>query len=254
MTLPEGQNLDSIHSDQSINEPFVEEGRATARMVFDFGLMLSLFSENARDGKVLDFGCGSAWLSEFLVRQGFDTVSFDIHNDLERIVSTRKLVDLRLKSNLWTFVEGDGHEMPFTSNTFSQICCYDSLHHMHDYDKVFSEFFRVTKSGARIIFVEPGARHSKSPETIAFLESLGTDHPGWIERDIVLEEIDLIARKAGFESGIQIVPSMHPLSFQSFSSTEWKTFREGDSALRDQMSEYLSNVNYWERTVFYVER
>ena len=254
MAHAENLNLDSIKSDQSINEPFSEGGRATARMVFDFGLMLSLFSGKASEGMVLDFGCGSAWLSEFLVRQGFNTVSFDIHNDLERIINTRKHVDLRITSNLWTFAQGDGHEMPFSSNTFSQICCYDSLHHMHDYEKVFSEFFRVTKSGARIIFVEPGARHSKSAETIAFLETLGTEHPEWIERDIVLEEIDLVARKAGFEFGIQVVPSMHPLSFQTFNVDEWKAFRDGNTVLRNEMSDYLSNVNYWERTVFYVER
>jgi ubiquinone/menaquinone biosynthesis C-methylase UbiE len=42
---------------------------------------------------------------------------------------------------------------------------------MHTYSLVFEEFFRVLSPGGRAIFVEPGARHSKSPETIAFLES-----------------------------------------------------------------------------------
>ena len=38
--------------------------------------------------------------------------------------------------------------------------------------------------------VEPGARHSTSPETIAFVEAQKKHDPNWIERDVVLEEID----------------------------------------------------------------
>jgi ubiquinone/menaquinone biosynthesis C-methylase UbiE len=116
--------------------------------------------ETERNKTILDFGCGSAWLSELLVRQGFRTMSFDIHDDLERIIRLRKAADIRLDAKNWEFIQGDAHDMPFANSCFSQVCCYDSLHHMHDYLKVFKEFYRVTKKGGRIIFVEPGARHS----------------------------------------------------------------------------------------------
>lgn len=254
MTDMSAGDYNTIRSDHNINEPFSSGGRAPGRMMFDFGLMLSLFSGTSRDGQILDFGCGSAWLSELLVRQGFRTMSFDIHDDLERIIRLRKAADIRLDAKNWEFIQGDAHDMPFANSCFSQVCCYDSLHHMHDYLKVFKEFYRVTKKGGRIIFVEPGARHSTSPETIAFLESLGDKQPGWIERDVILEEIDSVVRQAGFDSGIQIIPNMHPLALQEFDLLNWNKFINGDKKLRKQLSDYLSRVNYWEKTIFYVEK
>ena len=46
--------------------------------------------------------------------------------------------------------------MPFESDTFGHLLCYDTLHHMHDYPKVFVEFFRVLREGGRGILSNPG--------------------------------------------------------------------------------------------------
>ena len=83
---------------------------------------------------------------------------------------------------------------------------------MHTYPLVFEEFFRVLSPGGRAIFVEPGARHSQSKETIAFLESQKKLDPSWIERDVVLNDLDLIAKSAGFNSGVRVVPTPPPAS------------------------------------------
>lgn len=144
--------------------------------------------------------------------------------------------------------------MPFESGTFGHLLCYDTLHHMHDYPRVFSEFFRVLRKGGRGILVEPGARHSTSPETMAFVEAQKKHDPTWIERDVVLEEIDQIARSAGFKAGLSIVPMPHPLALQVYSMNEWTQFRKRDSLQRLRLTDQLASLNYWDRVIFYVDK
>jgi ubiquinone/menaquinone biosynthesis C-methylase UbiE len=125
---------------------------------------------------------------------------------------------------------------------------------MHDYPKVFSEFFRVLQVGGRGIFVEPGARHSSSPETMAFVEAQKKHDPTWIERDVILEEIDHIARDSGFKLGLSIIPMPHPLALQIYSMADWKQFRDGDNLQRLRLTDQLAQLNYWDRVIFYVDK
>ena len=239
--------------DPSLIEPF-GAGRNAGRLLFDFGLMVSLLNENLMKLPLLDFGAGTGWVSEFFVRLGIPTVSFDIHHDLESCISNRLNVDKRLDASIWKFSQGDGHEMPFQNDTFGHLCCYDTLHHMHTYPLVFEEFFRVLSPGGRAIFVEPGARHSQSKETIAFLNSQKKLDPSWIERDVVLDELDVIAKNAGFISGVKVVPTPHPLALEDYSIHEWNMYRQGDVNLREQLANNLSRLNYDERVIFFVDK
>jgi predicted DCC family thiol-disulfide oxidoreductase YuxK len=108
--------------------------------------------------------------------------------------------------------------------------------------------------GGRGIFVEPGARHSTSPETVAFVEAQKKHDPSWIERDVVLEEIDQIARAAGFAAGLCIVPMPHPLALQTYSMVTWSRFRGGDALERSRLTDQLTSLNYWDRVIFYVDK
>ncbi len=67
-------------------------------------------------------------------------------------------------SNKRTFVS-DGHAMDSVEdNFFSNIVCFDSSHHMYDFERTFRELFRVLVPGGRAVFVEPGSKHSTSKE------------------------------------------------------------------------------------------
>lgn len=237
----------------SITEPFTA-GRAAPRLLFDFSVMISLMKLSVLDQPVLDFGAGTGWVSEFCSRMGMQTVAFDIHGDLKTCLEGRVKADSRINPSLLGFTHGDGHAMPFEEDTFGHLLCYDTLHHMHDYPKVFAEFLRVLKKGGRCIFVEPGARHSTSPETVAFVEAQKKHDPSWIERDVVLEEIDQIARAAGFTSGLCIVPMPHSLALQAYSMEAWSRFRDGDSLERLRLTDQLASLNYWDRVIFYVDK
>lgn len=234
-------------------EPFAS-GRAASRLLFDFSVMSSLMDSSLLSWPILDFGSGTGWVSEFCARMGLQTVAFDIHGNLKKCLEARVNADVRIDPSLLSFAHGDGHCMPFDPNTFGHLLCYDTLHHMHDYPRVFSEFWRILCPRGRALFVEPGARHSTSPETIAFVEAQKKHDPTWIERDVVLEEIDQIARDAGFVSGLTISPMPHPAALLMYSMDEWRLFMNGETHQRLRFTDQLAHINYWERVIFFVTK
>jgi hypothetical protein len=50
-------------------EPF-SAGRATGRLLFDFGVMASALKQDLLEHPILDFGSGTTWVSEFLCTDG----------------------------------------------------------------------------------------------------------------------------------------------------------------------------------------
>jgi SAM-dependent methyltransferase len=239
--------------DPSLTEPF-GTGRQPGRLLFDFGVMASLLKPDAADAPLLDFGAGSGWISELCARMGLHTVSFDVHGDLASCLAARAAADRRVDPALLGYAHGDGHAMPFEAASFGHLLCYDTLHHMHDYPRVFAEFHRVLRPGGRAIFVEPGAGHSSSRETIAFVEAQKQHDPNWIERDVVLEDIDQIARAAGFADGVRIVPVPHPQQLMSYTLTGWTRFRKRRWFSRRPYTDQLARINYWDRIVFCVDK
>ena len=233
--------------------PF-DGGRDAIRLLFDFAAMCALMNRDLAADPVLDFGAGSGWISELCVRMGFDSVAFDIHGDLKGCLEARIHSDRRIEADRLAYAHGDGHSMPFEADVFGNLLCYDTLHHMRDYERVFAEFFRVLKPGGRAVFVEPGARHSTSRETIEFVATQKQHDPDWIERDVVLEEIDRIARAAGFAAGIQVTPLPLPLSLPVYPMQEWSRFRAGKRGPRAVLSDRLARENYLERVIFYAEK
>jgi SAM-dependent methyltransferase len=232
-------------------EPFIN-GRDTGRLLHDLGAMLSLLNPRMLEHPILDFGAGSCWITESLARMGQKVTAFDIHTDLEGCIDGRVGADIRIDRALISHVSGDGHAMPFEDGKFGHTLCYDTLHHMHDYDRVISEFSRVLKPGGRAIFVEPGAKHSTSPETVAFM-NLKSHDPTWIERDVVLEEINRCALATGL-SALVIVPMQHPCAATVFSLRDWIKFRRGNIWLRNLFSRAMAKVNYDQRVIFYCDK
>lgn len=236
----------------AITEPFGVP-RSAARLLADFAIMIACMDPSRSNAPVLDFGAGSGWMTEWLARMGRRVVALDIHGDLQACLQHRIDADLRVRPELIAHQQGDGHTMPFGDGVFGHVLCYDTLHHMRDYPRVFTEFARILQPGGRAIFVEPGARHSTSPETIAFLQQQKADDPTWIERDVVLEEINDIARNAGL-SGLTIVPMPHPERPRRFSLSEWRAYRAGNAQPRRAFAEGLADINYNERVIFYCDR
>jgi ubiquinone/menaquinone biosynthesis C-methylase UbiE len=160
----------------TINGPF-GSARNSARLVFDFGAMISCFNDQQPNERVLDFGAGTGWISEWLNRIGYDVYAIDINPDIDNVINLRIDNDLRIQRERIRFETADGHDLPFSDELFGHIVCFDSLHHMKDYHGVLSEMHRVLSPAGRAVFVEPGAKHSTSKETKEFLRKYKADDP-----------------------------------------------------------------------------
>jgi glycosyltransferase involved in cell wall biosynthesis/SAM-dependent methyltransferase len=232
-------------------EPF-NVGRSTFRLFFDFGVMLSCFSSSPNK-RVLDFGAGTGWLSEFLARMGYEVYAIDVDADvMPSSIRLRVLADHRLNLKSITPVIGSGMDLPFPNGFFSHVCCFDTLHHMNDYPKTFREISRVLAPDGRAVFIEPGARHSRSEETIAFIETYKKDDPTWIERDVALDEIAQISKESGF-SNMVVLPTLLP-GLKSYTVSQWTKFRGGDSTLAIDYINLLKDFNYNDHLSFYCEK
>jgi len=94
---------------------------------------------------ILDVGCSSGAVLEFLKTKGFDNCTgIDISNEAVQNGKNRKL----------TIVQGSADQLPFSHNHFDCVIASDIIEHVQDDQQVISEIHRVLKTnGIAIIFV-----------------------------------------------------------------------------------------------------
>jgi SAM-dependent methyltransferase/glycosyltransferase involved in cell wall biosynthesis len=173
------------------------------RYLFDFTIMAR--SLDLRPGaEVLDFASGSGYVSELLNRLGYTTIAFDLDPELLAVGRERLRLDPRCDTARTHFVVGDGLCLPFPDESFDGIICMNALHHMPDYQATLAEMYRVLRPGGRAVFSEPGAEHSKTPESINMMKQFGV-----LERDIILSDIYELARRIGFRR-LCLKPYVYP--------------------------------------------
>ncbi len=245
--------MNNVYQDnQALNEPF-KVGRDESRLLFDLGIAFSSIKKIAGNNKILDFASGTGWISEWLNRMGYDVVAFDIFENFASIGKQRFSLDKRLNIQLINFVICEGGFLSFRESSFSNIICFDSLHHTKDYSKILSEMYRVLIPGGRAIFIEPGAKHSTSKETKEFLTvfkvQLGSN---WIERDVILEDIFYLSQKCGFHQ-MKIKPFLFP-NMCDYCFEEWEQFRNGNHKLAESYLNQITDLNYNGRVCFYLEK
>jgi len=206
---------------------------ASIPYVFAFSTAVAAL-EGAVGDLVLDFACGSGWISEWLNRLGFRTVAVDISSALLNFVKKRLACDSRIDLERFPvrLVECDADRLPFKDESFDGIICMNSLHHFADYQIILEEMFRVLKKGGRASFSEPGRCHSQAPASILEMETTGV-----LERDVVLSEIHTMAMKAGFAE-MTITPLMQPHTV-NYDYSQWQKFMKGGWSITRN---YLNNV------------
>ncbi|OGJ52273.1 hypothetical protein A2335_02510 [Candidatus Peregrinibacteria bacterium RIFOXYB2_FULL_32_7] len=243
--------MSNFINNPGVTEPFSSK-RAISRLLFDFSIMLSCIKEHDNNKNILDFACGTGWVAEFLNRSGFTVYGFDLSPNAIELAKLRVKADQRLDPEKLSFFDCDGHALTsMKNNFFSNVVCFDSLHHMKNFDKVISEISRILIPGGRAIFVEPGAKHSTSKETIEFMEKYKSQDPTWIERDIIIEDINEIGSKNGFEE-MKLKPFLDP-SMINYNLKDWLHFRNNKLA-QEQLIEQLCSFNYDSRVIFYLDK
>lgn len=139
--------------------------------------------------RLLDLGCGTGWTSTFFARAGYDVTGQDLADDM--IAAANRQRDADGLNNL-RYVAGD-YEAPCFDSEFDCAVFFDSLHHCMDEAATLAAVYRALKPGGVLVTHEPGAGHSRHPDSVRAREQFGVN-----ERDMPPGVIMAAARKAGF--------------------------------------------------------
>jgi len=180
-------------------KPWAEEEHFPRRL-FDLGVLFHALRLSPHD-VVLELGAGTCWVSHFLNRYGCKTISVDVSETALRL--GRELFE-RDDQTRWDvgpeFVVYDGRRLPLPDGACDKIVINDAFHHLPNPEEVLREMARVLTDGGIVAMCEPGPGHSQTEDSVREVETTGV-----LENEIVLEELDAAARRAGFE-GASLVP------------------------------------------------
>lgn len=189
-----------------------------------------------RDADVLDFGCGTGWLTIALARMGCNATGLDISPTavgLARSVAKNELMNADGMAN---FTAYDGLRLPFSDETFDRIVCFDAFHHVLDQRSTIAEFARVLRPGGRVAFVEPGPNHSTTPQSQREMLQFKV-----IENDVSMDTVALHASASGLNPPQMLVQFQRPLRMPVDQFVRWATKgvnqRDARSLVRDLISE-----------------
>jgi len=190
-------------------KPFM--GAEAVQLVPLLGVMLShlRFHSGVR---ILDFGCGTGWLSQSLALMGAEVVAVDPSATALRLAEANTLSRYPELKGRIRYCEFDGEHLDVEDGQIDRVVCMDSFHHVPNPDVILREFGRVLASDGRAVFSEPGENHSRSAESQHAMRTFGV-----IENDIVLADIWPLAQRAGFKE-LKVAPYAVPplLSLQEF--------------------------------------
>jgi len=102
-----------------------------------------------KSGRVLDVGCGRAWVAQHLCPQNYDVVSMDI--SLEN--TSRALKTYPFDNH--TAVVADAFSLPFNENVFDVIIAAEIVEHVADPKVFIRKLMRVLKPGGLLIVTTP---------------------------------------------------------------------------------------------------
>jgi ubiquinone/menaquinone biosynthesis C-methylase UbiE len=165
--------------------------------------------------QVLDFGCGTGWLSEVLANLRCRVVGLDV-SAAAIDIAERGLASHPIRNQLdIEFAVFDGQNIPFEDASFDRIICFDSFHHVFDQDFIIGEFSRILRAGGIVAFHEPGPTHAFSPQSQYEMKNYGV-----IENNIITERIWSVASANGFGDIKMIMNTQQPFiySLEDFNS------------------------------------
>ncbi len=180
-----------------LRKPFM--GGEAIQLVQLLGVMLSHL-EFYKGVRVLDFGCGTGWLSQSLALMGAEVTAVDASATALNLARENTYARYPELNGSIRYCEFDGVHLDVGDGQMDRIVCMDSFHHVPNPNVIISEFARVLVSDGRVVFSEPGESHSRSAESQHAMRTYGV-----IENDIVLADIWQMAERAGFRQ-LKVAP------------------------------------------------
>jgi 2-polyprenyl-3-methyl-5-hydroxy-6-metoxy-1,4-benzoquinol methylase/uncharacterized protein YbaR (Trm112 family) len=100
-------------------------------------------------GRILDVGCGKAWVAKLFCPAGYDVVSMDIS-----LRNTSKALKRYPFDNHFAIV-ADAFHLPFKVNTFDYIIASEIIEHVHDPKTFIKNLFSILKPDGKLIITTP---------------------------------------------------------------------------------------------------
>jgi SAM-dependent methyltransferase len=137
--------------------------------------------------RILDVGCGPAWLAIFLAQAGYRTTGIDIAPAF--VESARRWAEAwRVPAE---FEVRDMDDFSFEEQ-FDGAVVFDALHHSARQATVIRNIAASLRPGGWVLFVEPSLLHAISPNARRVQRELG-----WIERGISVRSLKRDCRGRG---------------------------------------------------------
>lgn len=162
--------------------------------------MTALFSLMAPPpARVIEFGCGTGWLSLALAQRGYDVVGVDIANEAtdlaRRAAATRELPNVQFVASDYENFEGSGR--------FDYAIFHDALHHAESEIAALRCAYAALAPGGCLITLEPGSAHAAAPTSLEAVERFGVH-----EKSMPPSHIIAVGRLAGFKRHL-VLPHPH---------------------------------------------
>jgi SAM-dependent methyltransferase len=147
--------------------------------------------------RILECGCGTAWLSYFLAKRGYQCVGQDISQEALDLAKEFPV----FQSGEPVHFECADFENMGEANQYDAVIFNGSLHHAEDEQAAIDSAYRVLKKGGVFLSIEPGVGHEKRSRKVIELYNVG-------DRDMPPKLQLKCGRKSGFsEFKVYIHPS-----------------------------------------------
>jgi SAM-dependent methyltransferase len=107
---------------------------------------------NLRDRQVLEYGCGSGWVTAELAAMGAKVNAFDISQ--EAVANTQAFLAARDLGRNCTVRKMSAEQCDYPDKQFDAVVGFAILHHL-DLGRALPELHRMLKPGGRALFAEP---------------------------------------------------------------------------------------------------
>lgn len=146
--------------------------------------------------RLLELGCGTGWMAEWLAIEGYDVVGTTLAPSDVEMARTRleglRLRGLNVKLRFESFPMESVDEIINTAPQFDAVLIYEALHHAYDWRRTLEAAFRCLKPGGWFFILhEPNILHTMVSYRAA---KLGKTHEIGFSRPAVLRHL----KRAGF--------------------------------------------------------
>jgi len=185
---------------------------------------------------ILDFAAGTGWTSRIFAQMGCNVTSTDVSQSA--LLIARRMLDtypLIGSFGQLKFLSSE-HMNTLDRESFDRITIMDGFHHIADQLQLLKDFFRLLRPGGYVVMSEPGRAHSSTPQAQSEMRQFGV-----LERDLLVEEIEVMANTVGFsESSYAIfnpIPTFY--SINHFTCI----FEEHSKTVSKLTENYMQNHN-----------